>query len=193
MVATLCGVVSSRRTAPAAPLALLLVAVIAVASGCGLLGHRRTVDEASARRVLQTAVELALSEQLGQLCTLSAGRGRGEVSTCAETLSDTAALVPADHPEIRCAVPVGDDGPLRGGMVLVVEGTDANGDPFATEFVVYDDGSGIGVLDAVWWSGLSIRGYGEDTATWGFDSGSTLCRDGALPELASAGARHRSM
>jgi hypothetical protein len=164
-------------------LLLLACALAASAGGCALVGYRRTVDEAAARAVLAEAVALARSPQLGSLCQLSAGTTRSETSTCAETLQSTSALVPDDPPAVRCALAVGDVGPLRGGVVLVVEGLDANGDPYRTDFVVYDDGSGVGVLDAVWWSGLSIEGYGEDTVTWRFGSDSAICEDGGMPAV----------
>lgn len=153
--------------------------VVALTGGCGLLGIRQDVDRATADRVLATAVDLALSDQLGQLCTLSVG----EASTCADTLAETGTLVPDEGPDILCEYEIGGSGPLRGGRVLVVEGEDVNGDPYTTEFVVFDDGRGIGALDAVWWSGLSIQGYGDDTVTWRFDSESSLCQDGSLPAL----------
>jgi hypothetical protein len=160
-------------------LVLAVLALPGLAGGCALLGARTTVEEPAARDLLDRAVALAASPRISELCTLSVG----EASTCQDTLVDVGALVPRTPPVVRCAVRVGDVGPLRGGMVLVLEGTDANDDPYLTEFVVYDDGSRVGVLDAVWWSGLSIEGYGEDTVTWRFDSDSTVCDDRALPDL----------
>ena len=53
-------------------------------------------------------------------------------------------------PSIRCIVPAPDDGPLRNGQVVVVEGVDTAGETYVSEFIVYDSGSGIGVLDAVY-------------------------------------------
>lgn len=162
---------------PRSILVLLLVLGL-LAGGCQALGIRATVGEAEARDVLTQAVGLTGSGQIGRLCTLSPA----EASTCSDSLDTAGNVVPDSGPEIVCIVPAPSSGPLRGGQVLVLEGIDAVGDPYTTEFIVYDSGQGVGVLDAVWWSGLSVVSYAEDTVTWRFDSASQTCQRGGLPE-----------
>ncbi|MGI9018254.1 MAG: hypothetical protein ACR2HR_14320 [Euzebya sp.] len=158
-------------------LALTLVVLSLLLSACVLPGVRRTVDQEQARDLLTRAIGLTVSGQVDQLCTLS----RSEASTCSETLQTVAGLAPTTGPDIVCVIPVGDSGPLRGGMVLVLTGLDGQGDAYTSEFVVFDDGREIGVLDPVYWSGLAIQSYEVDTVTWRFDSGSQVCQRGRLP------------
>ncbi|HUG87014.1 MAG TPA: hypothetical protein VMM13_20770 [Euzebya sp.] len=161
---------------PRSTLAVLLVLGL-LASGCQALGIRQTVDESQARDLLTRAVGLAASGQLDHLCTLSPA----DASTCSDSLETTGNVVPGTGPQIVCIVAAPASGPLRGGQVLVVEGVDAVGDPYTTEFIVYDSGHGVGVLDAVFWSGLSVVSYAGDTVSWRFDSASQTCERGALP------------
>lgn len=157
-------------------LVLLLVAASGV-SGCRALGLRAPVSEEEATALLTRAVGLAATGQVEQICELSSS----ESSTCADTLETAGPLAPDVGPQVRCVVPVGPDGPLRGGQVLVLEGVDALGDAYLTEFIVYDDGEAVQVLDAVFWSGLSVQSYGDSSVTWRFDSASQTCARGALP------------
>jgi hypothetical protein len=156
---------------------LALVVLALLASACQALGIRSSVDEAQARDLLTQAVGLTASGQLDQLCELSPA----DASTCSDSLETAGAVAPSSGPEIVCAVEAPETGPLRGGHVLVLEGVDAVGDRYTTEFIVYDDGSGVGVLDAVFWSGLSVVDYIGDTVSWRFDSGSETCQRGGLP------------
>ncbi len=151
--------------------------MVAILSGCSVLGGRQTIEEPRARELLSRAVSLVEAGRTDQLCTLSPFAD----STCPDTLSDAFEDAPTSPPRILCGVALPDVGPLRGGYVLVVDGVDGGGNPYTAEFVVYDNGSDIGVLDAVYWAGLSVKDYGEDTVTWRFDSTSTACEEGALP------------
>lgn len=154
------------------PTAALLVLVLA--AGCGLLGLRRDVSPERARAMLDEAVDRVRAQQLDQLCGLS----ESEASTCGSTLEVVSDLAPDDPPSIVCDVAVGDRGPLRGGRVLVVSGTDDDGQPFLSDFVVFDDGDAVGVLDPVWWAGVSLQTYSADTVTWRNDSSTSICADG---------------
>ena len=111
------------------------------------------------------------------MCDLSPS----EASTCEDTARNASGVVPDTPPEVVCAIEMPDHGPLRRGIVLVVEGVDGINDPYRTEFIVFDDGDDIGVLDAVYWSGLSVQSYNDDTVTWRFDSASEACDRGGLP------------
>lgn len=171
------------RPATARLLAIALLVALG-APACALppqvrqaFGIRQQVDDATARDVLAQAVGLAASGQADRLCALSPA----DASTCAESLATAGDLVPTAGPRITCSVAAPEDGPLRGGRVLVLQGEDVNDDPYTTEFIVYDDGTAVGALDAVWWSGLTVRSYAEDTVTWGFDSASRTCERGGLP------------
>ncbi|WP_370326819.1 hypothetical protein [Euzebya sp.] len=156
--------------------AVALVGCVLLA-GCGVLGIRADVSIEEARELLDQAVGLTADGDPAGICGLSPS----EASTCLDTLETAGALVPEDPPRIDCVVRAPEDGPLRGGVVLVLSGTDRNGDGYTTEFVVFDDGEEIGALDAVWWSGLSIKSYDGDTVTWRFDSSSETCDRGGLP------------
>lgn len=155
----------------------VLACLLVLTSGCRALGFRGTVDETQARDLLATAAGLAASGQVDRLCELAAS----DASTCPDSLIDYSMLVPASGPTIACVVPAPDTGPLRHGQVLVLEGVDANDHAYITEFVVFDDGETVGVLDPVFWNGLTIASYSEDTVTWRFDSSSTTCDRGGLP------------
>ncbi len=157
--------------------ALVLLLALLMGAGCQALGIRAEVSEAQARDLLARAVGLAQSGQVDRLCELSPA----EASTCADSLLDLAGLLPPEGPSIRCVVPAPTEGPLRNGRVVVVEGVDSTGDEYLSEFVVYDSGDGVGVLDAVFWNGLTVASYTEDTVTWRFDSSSQTCDRGALP------------
>lgn len=154
-----------------AGLALLL------AAGCAQLGFRPSVGHDQARDLLDRAVALVRVDEVAQLCTLSAVEG----STCADSLEEVGDLAPADPPTVLCSVPLPSYGPLRNGHALVVQGIDAAGDPYITEWLVWHDGHAVHVLDAIYWSGLAVESYTEDTVAWRFNSSSTLCRDRALP------------
>lgn len=156
---------------------LLLVLAAVLCAGCHRLGIRQDVDVEQARDLLTTAVGLAATGELDRLCTLSPS----EASTCQDSVADRGELRPDEGPTILCEVPAPSEGPLRGGQVLVLEGTDASGTDYTTEFIVYDTGGEIGVLDPVWWSGLTVADYSGDTVTWRFDSTSTTCDRGGLP------------
>lgn len=159
------------------PTATVLLVLAVLLPACQVLGIRDTVTEVQARDLLTQAVGLAASGQVDRLCTLSPA----EASTCEDSLDTAGIVMPSTGPRVVCTVPAPTDGPLRGGMVLVVEGQDAVGDPYTTEFIVYDDGDRVGVLDAVFWSGLSVQSYATDTVTWRFDSASQTCQRGGLP------------
>lgn len=161
----------------------LVTAVLLVApTGCGALGNRQTVTQEQARELLNRAVELTAAGRVDELCSIS----QSEASTCADTLETAGGIAPtgttADvRPMILCTTPVGDDGPLRGGLILVLLGNDRVGDEYLTEFVVFDDGEEVGVLDPVYWSGLAIDSYDSDTVAWRFDSSSQACAQGGPP------------
>ena len=157
--------------------ALVLLLALVLGAGCQALGIRADVSESEARALLARAVGLAQSGQLDRLCALSPA----EASTCADSLTDLAGLLPPEGPSILCVVPAPEEGPLRNGQVVVVEGTDTAGETYTSEFIVYDSGAGVGVLDAVYWNGLTVASYTEDTVTWRFDSSSQTCDRGALP------------
>lgn len=157
---------------------MLLVAALAAAlSGCALPGQRTEVDDETARDRLTQAIGLAVAGNLEGLCRLSPA----DASTCGDSVADFGDLVPSEAPTIRCSLPAPSFGPLRGGHLLVLEGRDADGEEYLTDFVVYDDGQAIGVLDAVWWSGLTVVDYDAETVTWRFDSTTTACDTGGLP------------
>lgn|GEM_PF-6458714 len=152
----------------------MLVALALTA--CSALGVRPSVATEDARALLTTAVGLAVSGELDQLCELAPE----DASTCRDSIVDFGHAVPGEGPQVVCVVAAPDVGPLRNGRVVVVEGIDADGVEYVTEFVAYNDGSGEVVLDPVWWSGLTIGSYTETAVTWRFDSSSRTCDRGGI-------------
>ena len=169
---------SRRRIAIAGALA----AAVLAASGCAALDRRSTVSESAARGLLVEAVGLVQEGRLDELCTLAAA----EASTCADSLADIGELVPERPPVVVCAEPLPGTGPMRRGTILVVEGEDGLGEPYRSEFPVYDDGRDVVALDPVYWGGLQLVGYGDRTMAWRFDSGSEVCTTRQLPGLEGA-------
>lgn len=155
---------------------LLTVALAATAAACT---RRPAVDEFQARGLLSRAETLVRSGDLDQLCTLSQLRGEG--STCPQSLEQARAVAPTEDPAVVCSFGLPPFGPLRNGRILVLEGRDAGGDSYRTEFPVFHDGNAIKTVDAVYWSGLTLQTYGETTMSWRFDSASDLCDTGQLP------------
>ncbi len=155
------------------PVAVVLVLGL---TGCSAFGVRPSVATEDARALLTTAVGLAVSGELDQLCELAPE----DASTCRDSIVDFGHAVPGEGPRVACVVAAPDVGPLRNGRVVVVEGIDADGVEYVTEFVAYNDGTGEVVLDPVWWSGLTIGSYTETAVTWRFDSSSTTCDRGGI-------------
>ncbi|MEE8602891.1 hypothetical protein [Euzebya tangerina] len=158
-------------------LSIALVLLVVALTGCGLIETRQNISEEQARELLDQAVDLVASGRSDRLCALSPS----EATTCPDTLDTAGPVAPTTPPAVTCVVALPDEGPLRRGTALVVEGTDGNGEAYTSEFIVFDDGDAVGVLDAVYWSGLAVQSYNDDTVSWRFDSGSTLCQDGAFP------------
>ncbi|MBW3602627.1 MAG: hypothetical protein KY434_08015 [Actinobacteria bacterium] len=158
--------------------AVLVVLFGAALGGCALLpGYRPAVDVAEAQSLLERAFGIVAADRLEALCDLAPPEG----STCHDTLEVATPVVPHTPPRIRCSARLPDFGPLRFGTVLVVEGTDDLGEPYASEFYAYHDGDAVRVLDPVYWAGLRVRSYTAESVTWAFDGTTDLCETGSLP------------
>lgn len=180
----------ARRTAPLhraddlparsrAVAGALAVVIVAAGPGCAVLDRRPRVSEAAARGLLVEAVGMVQEGRVGDLCGLAAA----DASTCAESVESVGELVPEDPPVVVCAHPLPATGPMRHGTLLVLEGDDGAAEPYRSEFPVYHDGRAVVALDPVYWGGLRVVGYGEQTMTWRFDSASEVCETRALPRL----------
>lgn len=110
----------------------------------------RPVPVATAEKVLQRSIDLAMDKNMEGLCDQGASR-----LVCEEQLRSSGP-VPPEAPRIvsrEVLLPTGDNG---GGTILVVEGTRAGGAGFRTDFLVSDTGRhGFRPQNPVWWSGVT--------------------------------------
>lgn len=157
-------------------------AVVGATPACAALDRRGPVSESAARGVLVQAVGMVQEGRLDELCTIAAQ----DATTCEDSLAEIGELVPQDPPVVVCAYPLPSTGPMRGGTILVVEGQDGLGEPYRSEFPVYDDGRSVVALDPVYWGGLQVVGYGAATMAWRFDSATEVCAARQLPGLEGA-------
>ncbi len=138
---------------------------------CAACVSRSVVHEVSVKEaedVLNQAVACVAARDLDGLCELSGSalmcesewRSAGEWNTAPvdpPAVVDTY-LLPTEH--------YGNGSMSTGGRVLVLEGSDALGKPYRSEFLVFDSGQekGVVALDVVYWAGISI-GKTDDQGT----------------------------
>lgn len=117
-----------------------------------------TVGQASA--YLDEIVALARAGDFEALCDL-AGDGN-----CERKLDDAGRdRVPVDPPTISGArlIPDTTSGDLRslGGIVLVLCGSDAHGEPYESEMLVFRERDRLRAINPVYWAGIGIAAVGE--------------------------------
>jgi hypothetical protein len=138
---------------------VLLPLAIALAAGCGpaVPSGPPTVEQAST--YLDEIVALARAGDFQTLCTMT---GDGN---CARKLDDAGReRVPADPPTIVGArlVPETTSGDQisLGGLVLELCGTDALGEPYESEMLVFREGEHLRVINPAYWAGAGIAATG---------------------------------
>jgi hypothetical protein len=139
------------------------------ASGCGktTASNEETwqVSVEEATSVLNQAVAYAQAHDLEKLGVLA------QDESMAQQIWELAGgweTVPAEPPKIvdtylLPTVHFKNGSPATGGRVLVLEGSNGMGKPYRTEFLVFRaGGSGLAVINVVYWSGICIGQYNED-------------------------------
>lgn len=147
-----------------------LVALLAVASGCGgddesdqywslVIPTREEAGEA-----LNRAVELAQMGDFEALCE-DAATAPG---LCEDLVPAQAGAVPEERPQVKCHLPrqaMGNNGELNpAGRILVLEGHDANGEPYRSEMFAqyHNDGEDVRLMMPLWWTPMGVnRGDGS--------------------------------
>lgn len=141
-----------------------LAAVVSIAGAVGWSmtnGEEplREISVEEAESVLNKAVIYVTSGDLDKLCDLG-----GSVVIYQQTWRDAGGwdTVPQQSPDIveTYLIPtkdIGNGSQSTGGRVLVLEGINGRGQPYRTEFLVFDSGShGLAALNAIYWSGIII-------------------------------------
>ncbi|MDQ3537540.1 MAG: hypothetical protein M3415_01895 [Actinomycetota bacterium] len=115
----------------------------------------RPVPTATARALLDRAVNRALAGEIDGLCALG-----DSARSCQQSVADLGARrgIPRKRPRVLATeiiLPNSDNG---GGTVLVVGGRRRDGTRYRTDFFVHDAGVyGFKPADPVWWSGARVR------------------------------------
>ncbi len=146
---------------------IIICASVSIAVFAGN-GNDEEVSVEEATSLLNQAVAYAQEQDLDKLCDLS-----GSKLMCQHQWewAGGGQAVPAEPPEIvdtylLTTVHLKWGGRIVGGRVLVVEGIDALGKPYQTEFFVFrsrDSGlNGLAATNVVYWSGYGISQCNED-------------------------------
>lgn len=150
---------------------LALGLVLATGMGCGggdedsdRNWSRVVPTREEAEEALTRAVELALEGDFEALCEEAATAP----GLCEGFLPADAETVPNEWPEVTCHLPrqaIDRNGGFNpAGRILVLEGHDANGEPYRSEvFARYDDdGEDVRLLMPIWWTSMGVnRGDGH--------------------------------
>ena len=134
------------------PRALMIALVAGLAAACsfGAPAAGTIPSIAEARGMLDRIVTLARSGDFDELCSVA---GDGNCERHLDFAGRDA--VPPDPPAIVATrtIPTTRDGDQLspGGIVLVLCGTNALGDHYDSEMLVFHDGGGIRVLNPIYW------------------------------------------
>jgi hypothetical protein len=147
-----------------------LVALLAVVTGCGgddesdLYWSLVIPTREEAGEALDRAVELAQAGDFEALCEETATAPE----LCEGMVPPEAEAVPDEWPEVKCHLPrqaIGHNGQLNpAGRILVLEGRDANGEPYRSEMSAqyHHDGEDVRLMMPLWWTSMGVnRGDGS--------------------------------
>lgn len=148
-------------------LSLVLAALAGLSAGCGLIAPTPPPPPSleDAQSLLDDLVEAGIARDFARLCGLAAS------DTCQDLLEGHEGLVPAAAPaivqtDVYEPEPAG-NGFTGGGVLFVLCGTDAAGDPFESELLVSRNLDGtLFAIPAVWWTGTRVI-VGADSADVG--------------------------
>ena len=110
-----------------------------------------------ARALVSRVINLALSRRFDQLCALGTPQ-------CTNVLSSTGTdTVPSDPPEIVnvATIPNRETSPgtwTPGGVLFLLCGLDAKGEPYHSQLLVAENpsGSGLVAMEPVFWGGFTV-------------------------------------
>ena len=133
------------------------VGAILLVAGCGILAPRSTPipapSVADARVLLDAVIEAGIARDFERLCASASG-------TCEGELEGAEHLAPSEPPtvvDVSVHEPIErGDGWTSGGVLFVLCGIDAAGDPYESEVLVFDDGERLLAGAAVYWRGTGI-------------------------------------
>lgn len=138
----------------------VVYAILLCSCNVGTTRPPEAISTESAQKILQRAEMLAQSGDVDALCEISFSPRLCEIQL------DTAggvASIPQQPPEMVDSYIVNDEqlpngDRIVGGRVLVLEGVDGLGEPYRTEFLVFDTGLyGLKPHDAIYWSGVGVE------------------------------------
>lgn len=143
---------------------LSVLVLLTVAQACGTTTYRpaETISLTEATAVLRRAEAFATAGDAAGMCSLTDNR-----PNCQFLLEQAGGIAnaPSQSPTVVDSYILPSRDNRLGGRVLVLEGATASGEPFRTDFLVFDRGNNqLTPLIPVYWSGVGVGDSSGQTA-----------------------------